>query len=425
MDSLREVEKQKVMDRIESLQGSKISELDESEFIKPDFNDKNWPEMKIPELWENQQFPNLDGVVWFRKTVEISEDNLNKPAILKLGKIDDLDETYVNGVKVGTTNQYDKDRIYNIPSGVLEEGKNVIAVKVTDYAGGGGIYGDAENVRISLGDKNMSLAGDWKFNVKEINIQFSPNSYPSLLFNAMVHPLIPYAIKGTLWYQGESNVQRAVQYKKAFPLMIKDWRSHWMQGDFPFYFVQLSSFDESGGNSNKGSKWAELREAQTYTLENVKNTGMAVTTDIGNANDIHPRNKQDVGKRLAAIALHKDYGYDIDYSGPKFKKARNKDDKMILTFDHAGEGLKTGEEESQLKGFEIAGKDRKFYEAEARIEGDKVVVFSKNVSDPIAVRYGWADDAGEANLFNKEGFPAIPFRTDEWELLSRETKYRL
>lgn len=199
MDSLRKVQEQKVVDHIEALQGNKISELDDSEVTYVDFNDWNWPEMKIPELWENQQYSNLDGVVWFRKTIDISEDDLEGPAVLKLAKIDDLDETYVNGIKVGTTNQYDKTREYSFPADVLKKGKNVIAVKVTDFAGGGGIYGDPSNISLSIGDKTYSLSGSWKFYVKEIVIQFSPNAYPSLLFNAMVNPLIPYSIKGMLW----------------------------------------------------------------------------------------------------------------------------------------------------------------------------------------------------------------------------------
>lgn len=207
--------------------------------------------------------------------------------------------------------------------------------------------------------------------------------------------------------------------------MIRDWRTHWEQGNFPFYFVQLSSFNEFNGDSNSGSKWAELREAQTYTVENVKNTGMAVTTDIGNALDIHPRSKQDVGKRLAAIALHKDYGYKNVFSGPKFEKVKVEGNEVILTFEHIGTGLKIGKDAQQLQDFEIAGKDQKFFKANAGIKGDKVIVSTENVEDPAAVRYSWADDAGKGNLFNEEGFPAIPFRTDSWNLLTREASYEI
>jgi sialate O-acetylesterase len=239
----------------------------------------------------------------------------------------------------------------------------------------------------------------------------------------MIRPLIPYAFQGVLWYQGEANVNRAQQYKKAFPLMITDWREKWGQGDFPFYFVQLSSFDEFGGNSNKGSKWAELREAQTYTLQTVANSGMAVTTDIGNAKDIHPTNKQDVGKRLAAMALNKVYKKDVVFGGPIFKSMEIKENKIILTFDNIGSGLMTPNKYGYLEGFEIAGADKKFHYAKAYIAGDKVVVYNDGVQNPIAVHYGWADDAGDCNLYNKDKFPASPFRTDDWETLTENAKY--
>jgi sialate O-acetylesterase len=250
----------------------------------------------------------------------------------------------------------------------------------------------------------------------------NPNSYPTLLYNAMVHPLIPYAIKGVIWYQGESNAGRAYQYRKAFPLMITDWRSSWKQGDFPFYFVQLASFNPQGGNVIKGSDWAELREAQQMTLKLPK-TGMAVTTDIGESHDIHPRNKQDVGKRLAAIALHEDYNKDIEFSGPVYKSMKVEGNKIIINFDHIGKGLEAKDKYGYLKGFAIAGEDQKFKYAKAHIQGDHVVVYSDQVSSPVAVRYSWENDPAESNLFNKDGFPAGPFRTDNWKGITEGTKY--
>jgi sialate O-acetylesterase len=243
-----------------------------------------------------------------------------------------------------------------------------------------------------------------------------------LLFNAMVNPLISYAFQGVLWYQGEANVTRAKQYKTAFPLMIKDWRTKWNQGDFPFYFVQLSTFDEFGGNSNKGSRWAELREAQTETLK-LPNTGMAVTTDIGNAKDIHPTNKQDVGLRLSAIALNNVYGKKQVFSGPMYKAQEIKGNQITLNFTSIGSGLSTSDANGNLKGFEIAGTDKVFYPAKAIIKDNKVIVSSEKVSNPIAVHYGWADDDTEINLFNKENFPASPFRTDNWEMMTANEKY--
>lgn len=422
MDVLAENRKKTIIERIEKIQGSKMA-TDETSFKSLAFNDINWPVMKVPNLWENQQLPNLDGVVWMRKSVVISKADTGKDALIELAKIDDQDVTYINGVEIGTTNKYDEKRVYKVPAGVLKEGNNVIAVKVIDYSGGGGIWGDEADLKLTLQNTVIPLSGAWKFNVIEIKTGISPNDYPSLLYNAMINPLVPYAVQGVLWYQGEANVNRAEQYKKAFPLMIKDWRTKWNQGNFPFYFVQLSTFNEFGGDSNKGSKWAELREAQTYTLQTVANTGMAVTTDIGNAKDIHPTNKQDVGLRLAAIALNNVYGKKMVYSGPIYKSQEIKGNQIILTFGNVGSGLSTSDKNGILKGFEIAGTDKVFHSAKAVIKNDKVILSSDNVPNPVAVRYGWADDDTEINLFNKEKFPASPFRTDEWETITKEEKY--
>ena len=423
MDLLAENQRKTIIDRIEGIQGSKIKVHPDAQFRDPAFDDSNWPKMNVPSLWENQQLPNLDGEVWMRKSIVISKDDAGKEASIELAKIDDQDITYINGVEIGTTNRYDKKRTYKIPAGVLKEGNNVIAVKIIDYSGGGGIYGDEADLKLSLQNTVIPLSGAWKFNVTDVKVGISPNGYPSLLYNAMLNPLVPYAFQGVLWYQGEANVNRAEQYKKAFPLMIKDWRTKWNQGNFPFYFVQLSTFDEFGGNSKKGSKWAELREAQTYTLQTVANTGMAVTTDIGNAKDIHPTNKQDVGKRLAAIALNNVYGKKRIYSGPLYKSQEIKGNQIILTFDNIGSGLSTSDKNGILKGFEIAGADKVFHAAKAIIENNKVILSSEKVSNPVAVHYGWADDDTEINLFNKEKFPASPFRTDDWETITKEGKY--
>ncbi len=249
----------------------------------------------------------------------------------------------------------------------------------------------------------------------------SPNVFPTLLYNAMINPLIPIAFRGAIWYQGESNAGRAYQYGKAFPLMIKDWRQRWGR-DFPFYFVQLASFNAANGNSSNGSTWAELREAQTLTLT-LPNTGMAVTTDIGDPKDIHPRNKQDVGRRLAALALHDIYGKNIISGGPVYQAMRKDGNKIILSFTDVGKGLMVKDKYGYLKGFEVAGADRKFHYAQARLEGNNVVVYHQDVTDPVAVRFGWSDDAGDCNLYNKEGFPAGPFRTDNWKGVTEESKF--
>ncbi|HYG37355.1 MAG TPA: sialate O-acetylesterase [Cytophagales bacterium] len=425
LDSLAKEKAKALLTKIESLQNALPTASEAQSWKEAAFDDSQWPKMRAPGLWETQRLSNLDGVVWLRKTINITSTDAGKSAVLNLAMIDDADETYLNGVKIGSTNQYNAKRSYNIPAGILKEGKNVIAIRVTDTGGGGGIHGDALDMNLTIDSKSESLAGEWSFKVESIAsgaTSISPNLYPTLLYNAMIHPLIPYGIKGAIWYQGENNAGRAYQYRKAFPLMINDWRKHWGQGDFPFYFVQLTSFNQAGGNSNKGSSWAELREAQAMTLD-LPNTGMAVITDIGDPSDIHPRNKQDVGKRLAAIALKNAYDKNIIAGGPTFDSFRIEGNKAILSFKNTGSGLMTNDKYGYVKGFEIAGEDKKFHYAKASIVGNQMVLQSENVEKPIAIRYAWADDASDANLFNKEGFPAAPFRTDEWKGITEEAKY--
>lgn len=413
-----------IRERVEKIQGSKVSPDGESTFKELTFDDVSWGDLNVPALWENQSLGDLDGVVWMRKTITLSAEDIKNRAILSLAKIDDEDITYVNGIEVGRNTMWEAKRVYAISANILKEGLNVIAVRVVDNTGGGGIYGDAVDLKLTLGNKILPLEGKWKYKVIVVKTSLSPNSYPSLLYNAMVNPLIPYAFQGVLWYQGEANVGRAKEYKTAFPLMINDWRTQWKQGDFPFYFVQLSTFNEYNGNSKTGSKWAELREAQTETLK-LQNTGMTVTTDIGNAKDIHPTNKQDVGKRLAAIALNNVYNKEMVYSGPMYKSQEIKGNQIVLTFDNIGSGLTTSDSNGFLKGFEIAGADKVFYLAKAVIKNNQVIVSSENVQNPVAVHYGWADDDTEINLFNKENFPASPFRTDDWEMITANEKYKI
>jgi sialate O-acetylesterase len=390
------------------------------------FDDSHWPKMKVPGLWEQQVLGDIDGVVWFRKIIQVTAADAGKAAVIELGMIDDDDICYVNGVNVGSTSSYNVPRKYNIPAGILKEGNNVIAVRVMDSGGGGGFHGEAADIKLHIGSTKLLLAGEWSFQIEAITIgsTVGPNSYPTLLFNAMVYPLIPFAIKGAIWYQGESNASRAWQYRKAFPLMISDWRKSWNQGDFPFYFVQLATFNANNGDSRKGSTWAELREAQTLTLS-LPNTGMAVTTDIGNSKDIHPTNKRDVGKRLAAVALHQTYGKGNIYSGPTYQSFKVEGNKISVSFSNIGAGLSTNNKYGYLQGFEIAGADHQFHYARAYIDGDKVVVYHEGTTSPIAVRFGWADDTVDNNLFNQEGFPAGPFRTDNWKGITEAVKYKI
>lgn len=391
------------------------------------YDDSQWKTMKLPGLWEQQGLEDLDGVIWFRKSITISAGDAGKEGILELSMIDDSDESFVNGVKVGATkNKYNEKREYKIPGGILKEGTNVIAVRVDDTGGGGGIYGDSQELKLTTNSNAViSLAGNWSYSIENFSMgsaTVGPNAYPTLLFNAMIYPLLNFSIEGAIWYQGESNAGRAYQYRTAFPLMIRDWRTHWKQGDFPFYFVQLASFNSANGDSEHGSAWAELREAQTMTLS-LPNTGMAVTTDIGAANDIHPRNKQDVGKRLAAIALNQVYGQKNVFSGPTYKSMVIDGNKIRISFTNTGSGLMVKDKYGYLKGFEVAGSDRKFYYAKAWIEGNDVVVSSDKVSSPVAAHFAWADNPEDANLYNNEGFPALPFRTDTWKGITEKARF--
>jgi len=410
--------------RIEALHGIKISIKDTATYKETSLNDADWPEIEEPNEWENQELGEIDGVVWLRKTIQLEANDAGKAATIELAMIYDEDITYINGIEVGRNDRYNAIRKYAVPAGILKEGKNVIAIRIVDNGFTGGIFGKAEDLKISTANVVIPLHGKWKYRVESIFSNIGKNSYPTLLYNAMIHPLIPYAFQGVLWYQGESNAWRAYQYRKAFPLLINDWRKKWGRGDFPFNFVQLSSYNISNGNSTIGSRWAELREAQTLTLQ-LPNTGMCVTTDIGNPNDVHPTNKQDVGKRLSAIALHNIYNKDIVCTGPSFKSMEIKGNKIIVSFENIGSGLSTPDKYGYIKGFEIAGNDRVFYYAKAYIDDNKVVIYNENVKNPVAIHFGWADDASDCNLYNKEGFPAGPFRTDDWKTITKEDKYKI
>ncbi|MCX6205605.1 MAG: hypothetical protein NTZ19_05050 [Bacteroidetes bacterium] len=410
--------------RIELLQNVKLKDLNTATFKEVELDDTMWPEMMAPKFWELQSVGDIDGVVWLRKSINLTEFESNEVGVLELSKIDDEDITYVNGVLVGSTKQWDSKRKYTIASGVLKKGKNVIAIRVTDNGQGGGIYGDAVDLKITVGNKKISLAGNWKFMVESIKSQFGPNSLPTLCYNAMIHPLVPFAIQGVLWYQGEANVERAMQYRIAFPLLINDWRKQWSNPSMPFYYVQLAPFNNPPGNSNTGSSYAELREAQTLTLQ-LANTGMAVTTDVGNPFNIHPTNKQVVGKRLSAIALNNLFNRKLVSEGPQFESFEIVGDSIVAKFANVGSGLVTTDKYGYLKGFELAGADSIFYYAKAYIKNEKVVIYSEKVAKPIALHFGWAADASECNLFNKEGFPAIPFRTDTWKTVSKSEKYSI
>lgn len=427
-NDMLEKQKQKVLSSVSKFQNNNIP-TKETEWKTPQFDDSKWSTLKVPQEWENQGLNHIDGIVWYRKEITLTKQQAENASLLSLGLIDDKDITYVNGQNVGSTMMYNVARTYTLNKNIFKEGKNIIAVRVEDNGGGGGFYGDPEEVYLQSGDEKISLAGDWKARVIPESIYFdvrSPNHFPSLLYNAMIHPFIQTRVKGFIWYQGETNSGAARQYETVFPLLIKDWREKWQQGNLPFYFVQLASYDAGGGNANglTGSGWAELRDAQRKTLK-VPNTGMALTTDIGDAKDIHPRNKKDVGIRLALNALKNDYGKNIVPMGPLYKSMNVTENKAVISFDHVGCGLMARNQDYDLKGFQIAGADQKFHWAKAKIVGDKVEVWNDDVARPVAVRYGWTDVTDDINLYNKEGLPASPFRTDDWKGLTDNNKYQI
>ena len=383
----------------------------------PDLNDKHWKTIKTPGLWEQQGYFDIDGIAWYRKELNLTEEQTQTNLTLHLGKIDDSDITFINGFEIGKTeNQYDTERVYTIDKKYVKPGKNMIVVRVDDTGGGGGIWGNPEDQFVAIGKEKIDISGDWKFKISKAvmkSVNIGPNSYPTLLFNGMINPILPYGIKGAIWYQGESNASRAFQYQRIFPNMINDWRNHWQQGDFPFLFVSLANFRKPFEQPSD-SEWAELREAQTKTLQ-LPNTGMALAIDIGEASDIHPRNKQDVGKRLALNAFKIAYNMDIIYSGPMYKSADFKAGKAYVTFSEVGSGLVAKDKYGYLNAFSIAGADKEFHWAKAEIiNKNTVVVYADKVANPVAVRFGWADNPDDLNLYDKEGLPANPFRTDNW-----------
>lgn len=380
--------------------------------------DASWKKMDVPAFWERSALPNFDGVVWLRKKVNIPESWAGKELKIDLGVIDDDDITYFNGKKIGATRGYNKPRAYVVPASEVKAGVAVIAVRVFDSTGEGGFSSDKNTMAvIGSNDERISLDGDWQykegFNLKDVPAMPISNEGPNrpmVLYNAMINPFIQFAIRGAIWYQGESNAGRSYQYRELFPLMISDWRDKWGRGDFPFYFVQLANYMKVN-DQPEATGWAALREAQQQTLS-LANTGMAVTIDIGDAKDIHPKNKQDVGGRLALIALANTYGEKIPYSGPALKSSEAKGKEMVLTFSHADGGLRSSDGK-ELAGFAVAGEDQKFYWAKARVQGNQIMVSSAQVTKPVAVRYAWANNP-VCNLVNGGGLPASPFRTDSW-----------
>jgi sialate O-acetylesterase len=396
-----------------------------------DASPQDWKALRLPnELASNPWY--FLGIAWLRKPVEIPAAWVGKDLTLQLGVVVGADATYVNGTQVGglwfgTDGHATTPRQYQVPAALVTSTKLLLAVRVMNVFRAGGMVSPREQLALrcpSLGpDAKITLAGNWQSRVaktfsranlprpEKMPTPFLPDlGVPSSLYNGMIAPLIPYALRGAIWYQGESNGGEPEVYRDLFPAMIQSWRQAWGQGDFPFYYVQLAAFTKPQTAAIENKSWAELREAQTATLA-LPNTGMVVATDIGDAG-IHPPNKQEVGRRLALWALANAYGQKLEYSGPLYKSMAVRDSAIEVAFDHVGGGLVA--KGTPLVGFAIAGADKVFHVAQAKIDGSNVRVWSDKVAAPVAVRYAWAQYP-VCNLYNQAGLPASPFRTDTWK----------
>ncbi|HEX3046508.1 MAG TPA: sialate O-acetylesterase, partial [Bacillota bacterium] len=382
-------------------------------WFDPGFDASSWPTMEIPAYWDEAGIAPMNGVVWFHKEIEIPATMIGKPARLLMGRIVDSDTAYVNGVMVGTVSYQYPPRRYDIPGDLLRPGKNTIVVRVVSDANRGGFI-KGKPYRLIAGGETIDLQGPWRYQVGAVVEPLPAQTFiqykPLGVFNGMIAPLLKLAIKGVIWYQGESNDKCPPEYYQLFPTLIADWRRKWNQGDFPFLYVQLANYQEAKSEPSE-SNWAEIREAQRNTLA-VPNTGMAVAVDLGEWNDLHPLNKGDVGKRLALLAQKVAYGArDVVSSGPIYQSMTIEGNKIRLSFTEVGGGL-VAKGGGELRHFAIAGPERRFVWAQARIEEDQVVVWNDQIPHPVAVRYAWADNPEGANLYNREGLPASPFQTD-------------
>lgn len=378
-------------------------------------NTSDWGEIKIPGLWKASPLGKIYGVVWYKKEIEVSKNIASNESVLRLGTIIGADSTYVNGKLIGSVNDEFSPRIYKLPANFFNKGKNIITVRLVSKRGNGGFVSGMP-YEILGNNESINLAGIWKYKLgAKLDSLPQPTIFhwnPTGLYNAMIEPLKKYIFKGVILYQGEANAQQPVKYGKIFPALIFNWRALFNLQTMPFLYVQLPNYMESKELPSE-SNWALLREAQSKTLF-VTNTGMATTIDVGEGNNIHPPKKKEVGTRLALLAQNLVYGdKNVICYGPKYESMQIENDKIVLSFSTSGSGL-------QFKGvgthtnFAIAGEDKKFVWAKAKIENGKITVWSKEILNPVAVRYAWADNPEGEKLFNTEGLPASPFRTDSW-----------
>ena len=379
------------------------------------FDDSSWKELDMPKTFPGWGIPPYEGMVWLRKTIELPEYRITNNLTLNLGHPEMNYSLYFNGHEIcKTVWNASPTHSYTIPVKYVQKGKNTISVRMAVLWGGGGFNPPAGEMYLTDGNAKISLAGNWKYR-KDLEPVLPTihnyHYYPGFLFNAMINPVIPYGLKGFIWYQGEANDSLAYNYRTLFPMMITDWRIRWQQCYLPFLYIQLPNYKKRQAAPME-SEWAELREAQAMTLFQPK-TGMVCTIDLGEAESIHPLNKQDVGCRLALQAEKIAYGKELIASGPLYCKYRIENNTIRISFSNMGSGLKTTDNLPPRE-FTIAGEDKKFYTATAQIQQNEIIVSSDKVTNPVAVRYAWSDNPG-CNTINAEGFPAVPFRTDQWK----------
>ncbi|MBC9797939.1 sialate O-acetylesterase [Sinomicrobium weinanense] len=393
----------------------------EEQWFLPETDTATWDSIKVAgNTWESEKdLRDFDGAVWFRTSFDLPEGFKGDSLHLQLLQIDDYDITWVNGHRIGETFGRHNHRNYQVPSEILKEKDNILVVRVFDTGGPGGFT-------TSAFWGNDILRGNWyykkgleidpeKFPEQEL-VNVSPFSSPGVLYNANVAPLTALRVKGVIWYQGESNAERAAEYRDLFPALIRDWRDKFGQ-DMPFLWVQLANYGEEPGQPGP-SPWAELREAQDLALKLPK-TGMAVTIDIGEAGDIHPKNKEEVGRRLGALAGNLCYRGKQPAPGPRFKAMEKSGDSLLVRFHFATDALKTSDKHGYIRGFQIAGKNGPFRWAKAFLRGNTVVVYHPDLKDPAALRYAWSDNPGPLDLTDQNGLPAEPFRSDNRELSTK------
>lgn len=427
VDQLDKLEKEGVVDGRE-IDRRWFADADiDAKVSEPGYEASDWRTLPgVPREWGvDPLLATHDGAVWMRRTFDVPADAVGRAATLHVGDVDDGAAIFVNGRLLEATFERGP-RALPIPAGLLKAGKNAVAVWIYDRGGLGGILGDPKDLAVSFADApTVPLAGDWQ--VKEgptiqdlpppLSLLAGNPNLPTRLFNGMIAPLVPFGIKGVIWYQGESNGERGYQYRMVLPTLIADWRKQWDQGDFPFLIVQLAAWGEIPKEPGE-SPWAELREAQELTTRKLPNVGLATAIDIGDPKDIHPTNKQEVGRRLGLVARAQVYGEKVAFAGPTFERVERDGNALRVSFRNAG-GLHA--KGGDLKGFAVAGNDRKFHWATAKIVGDHVLLKSPDVPVPVAARYNWANSP-VGNLYNADDLPALPFRSDDWPGVSANAR---